>query len=195
MSSNTLLVPERIAIINEYHDPKSEGYCTKCGKELYKKYKSQLEGEIAKLSEKIKKKIWAVPVVSTHSPLNWDYNILGMVTGQTTTGTGVISEFTSSFTDLFGAQSGQYNKKIQAGENMCFAQLRKKTLDAGGNAVIATDIDYSEIGGEKGMIMVCMAGTAVNLQNADVLGENKSKRLKELGSVNERLRHLLRLKI
>lgn len=78
---------------------------------------------------------------------------------------------------------------------MCFAQLRKKTLDAGGNAVIATDIDYSEIGGEKGMIMVCMAGTAVNLQNADVLGENKSKRLKELGSVNERLRHLLRLKI
>ena len=76
---------------------------------------------------------------------------------------GVVSEFTSSFTDLFGVQSGRFNKKLKAGEDICFAQLRKQALDLGGNAVIATDIDYSEVGGGKGMLMVCMGGTAIKL--------------------------------
>jgi hypothetical protein len=35
----------------------------------------------------------------------------------------------------------------------------------GGNAVIATDIDYAEVGGVRAMLMVCMAGTAVRLNN------------------------------
>lgn len=73
---------------------------------------------------------------------------------------------------------------------MCFAQLRKQTLDIGGNAVIATDIDYSELGASKGMIMVCMAGTAIKLKNPNVLGEQKANQIDELVVVNDRLYHL-----
>ena len=195
MSSTKLLDRDKIYIINEYHDQKSDGYCNKCGMELYDKYASTLLEEKKKISSRLRRLISAIPVISTHSPLKWDYNILGMVTGQSTTGTGVISELTSSFTDLFGAQSGRHNKKLKFGENMCFAQLRKQTLDAGGNAVIATDIDYSELGARKGMIMVCMAGTAVKLKNTDVLGQQKAKHIDELFSLNDRLRHLGQLKI
>jgi uncharacterized protein YbjQ (UPF0145 family) len=118
-----------------------------------------------------------------------------MVTGQTATGTGVISEFTSSFTDLFGAQSGRHNMKLKSGEDMCFAQLRKRTLDKGGNAVIATDIDYSEIGSSRGMLMVCMAGTAVRLSNTDVLGSKRAQLINELAEHNSRLRKLMKFKI
>ena len=114
-----------------------------------------------------------------------------MVTGQSTTGTGVVSEFTSSFTDLFGAQSGRYNKKLKAGEEMCFAQLRKQAIDIGGNAVIATDIDYSEVGGDKGMLMVCMAGTAIKLRNLSVLGKERELKIGELNKFNDRLKILL----
>ena len=113
-----------------------------------------------------------------------------MVTGQSTTGTGVISEFTSSFTDFFGAQSGRYNQKLKAGENMCFSQLRLQALDLGGNAVIATDIDYSEIGGDKGMLMVCMAGTAIRLENVDILEKETSEIIEKLSYANNRLRDL-----
>jgi uncharacterized protein YbjQ (UPF0145 family) len=48
--------------------------------------------------------------------------------------------------------------------------LRKETLELGGNAVLATDIDYAEVGGDKGMLIVCMTGTAVLLKNPEVLG-------------------------
>ncbi len=166
-----------------------------CGKELYIECKGKLTEEKNSITNQLRKLIFSVPVISTHSPLNWDYDILDMVTGQSTTGTGVISEFTSSFTDLFGAQSGRHNKKLKAGENMCFAQLRKQALDKGGNAVIATDIDYSELGAMKGMIMVCMAGTAVRLKNLDVLGQAKAKRIEELVVLNERIRYLGGLKV
>lgn len=190
ISSVSLLSANKIAIINECHESTAEGYCTKCGKELYRTYQYQLSNEKNKLSTQLQSLISFIPVISAHTPLNWDYEILEMVTGQSTTGTGVISEFTSSFTDLFGAQSGRHNQKLKAGENMCFAQLRKQTLDIGGNAVIATDIDYSEIGAEKGMLMVCMAGTAIKLKNIEALGKEKADKIGLLIVANERFRHL-----
>mgnify|MGYP001331239116 CR=1 FL=1 len=65
-----------------------------------------------------------------------------------------------------------------------------KTLGLGGNAVIATDIDYSEVGGTKGMLMVCMAGTAVSLINTEILGPDKSNELKDIDKLVSRLRNL-----
>jgi hypothetical protein len=43
-------------------------------------------------------------------------------------------------------------------------------VELGGNAILATDIDYAEVGGGKGMLMVCMTGTAVLLENTAVMG-------------------------
>ncbi len=190
MSNSKLLSDNKTKIINEYHDKQTDSYCNKCGKDLYEKYKKQMQLEKKQLTEKIGNLISNIPVISTHSPLNWDYNILEMVTGQSTTGTGVISEFTSSFTDLIGAQSGRHNQKLKAGEDLCFTQLRKQALDKGGNAILATDIDYSELGAGKGMIMVCMAGTAIKLNNTSVLGSDKEQKINELVNLNDRLREL-----
>ncbi|AEV34141.1 hypothetical protein Oweho_3190 [Owenweeksia hongkongensis DSM 17368] len=193
MSSTKLLSPAKINLINEYHDSKADGYCTKCGKELYSTYKSKFDKELKSTSEELFKQMNAVPIISAHTPFKWDYTVIKLVTGQSTTGTGVISEFTSSFTDFFGAQSGRYNKKLKAGENICFAQLIKQTLDAGGNAIIATDIDYSELGSLKGMIMVCATGTAVKLNNTEILGEKKAERINKLYELNARVKILEKL--
>ena len=149
LSSVTLLNDDKIDIINEYSDDQFDAYCTKCGNELYSICSKLLIEEKQKLTLEIYDLMDSIPVISIHTPYNWEYEILEMVTGQSTTGTGVISEFTSSFTDLFGVQSKHYNQKLKYGENMCFAQLRKQTLDLGGNAVIGTDIDYSEVGGHE----------------------------------------------
>ncbi|TXD70978.1 heavy metal-binding domain-containing protein [Aequorivita lipolytica] len=178
------------AIINEYKEPKSDGYCSKCGKELYEKYSNQILFERRNIINELERLIILIPVISIHTPLNWDYEIIGMVTGQSTTGTGVITEFTSSFTDFFGAQSGRHNRKLKEGEDMCFIQLRKQALDLGANAVIATDIDYSEVGAGKGMLMVCMSGTAVKLNNIDVIGKGKGQLLQKLTEANDRFKFL-----
>lgn len=187
LSSVALLSQDKVQIINEYHEPKAAGYCNKCGTDLYSTYKTKLQVELDQLFHKVRKLIGAVPVVSTHSPLNWDYDVIGMVTGQSTTGTGVISELTSSFTDFFGTQSGRFNRKLKDGEDLCFAQLRKQALESGGNAVIAASVNHSEVGGGKGMLMVCMAGTAIRLKNASILGKDRAENIEELARLNDRM--------
>jgi uncharacterized protein YbjQ (UPF0145 family) len=122
--------------------------------------------------------------------LYWDYGVAGLVTAQSTTGTGVFSEFTSTFTDMFGAQSKVYNEKIRAGENMCQRILRMEALKLKGNAILAADIDYAEVGGAKGMLMVCMTGTAVILRNPEILGEKTVESFKALAEFKARLKHL-----
>lgn len=185
-----ILNDNKTRVINEYHSPKSDAYCNKCGNGLYDKYKAVAAKEKSDLSNRISELLVSVPVITISAPQKWDYDIIGMITGQSTTGTGVVSEFASSFTDLFGMQSGKFNKKLKTGEDYCFAQLKLQALNAGGNAVIATDIDYSEVGGDKGMLMVCMAGTAVKINNLEVLGSTKSTQINELISSNERIQHL-----
>lgn len=193
---NPLLSARKIAVINEFAvENKAQAYCGKCGSSLYARGKERALEEKKQQISLLEKHIASIPVVSAHNPLNWQYTILDMVTGQSTTGTGVLSEFTSSFTDLFGVQSGAFNSKLRQGENLCFSQLRKKALDLGGNAVIGTDIDYSEVGGIKGMLMVCMAGTAIKLNNPEVLGEERAAWLKTLIKIHARLQFINSMEI
>jgi len=188
--SNLILAPEKDAIINEYHDEQATHRCAKCGDALYAKHKEALIRERESLVVKIKKELPSIPIVSLQAPLHWDYSVRGLVTGQSTTGTGVFSEFTSAFTDLFGVQSRAYNQKLKAGEDICKSILRKEALEVGANAVLAVDIDYAEVGGQKGMLMVCMTGTAVLLKNPELLGDAVVRSFAVLNELKARLDHL-----
>ncbi|RYX84800.1 heavy metal-binding domain-containing protein [bacterium] len=107
-----------------------------------------------------------------------------MVTAQSVTGTGVISEISSSFSDFFGMQSNKLNSKLKNGENICRAELRIEAFRIGANAIIGTDIDYAEVGGDKGMLMVCMSGTAVKLNNPEIISDELSEKLQKLINVD-----------
>lgn len=133
-----------------------------------------------------------VPVISIHNPLNWDYTAIDLVTAQSTLGTGLITDISSGITDLFGVQSEKYNNKIQDGENLCKAALRSKALSLGANAVIAVDVDYTDMGGAKSMVCVCMTGTAVHLNNPEVFDANLNETISILKSVIARLEYLKR---
>lgn len=190
MFGNLILESVKTEIINLYELKHSPAHCQKCGTGLFEKALAKLKDEKDVLLKGIERVIGNVPVITTHSPMNWNYEVLGIVTGQSVSGTGVVAEFASSFSDLFGVQSNTLSGKLRGGENYCFNQIRKKALDLGGNAVIATDIDYSEVGSIKGMIMVCMAGTAVNLNNIEVLGEKRVDVIQKLVEANARAEYL-----
>lgn len=177
-------------VINLYSGKPPALYCTKCGNNELQTSRSKLGAEMTSLANKLNQLISYIPVITVDLPLNWNYSIVGMVTGQSTTGTGVISEFTSSFTDLFGAQSNRYNSKLKNGENLCLQQLRAQAIDMHANAVIGADVDYSEVGGDKGMLMVCMSGTAVVLKNTDVLPNGVGEKIEEARKCNERMAYL-----
>lgn len=169
-SSNRPFTAEAVEFINTFTDSKATGYCEKCGMPLLNKARYEAREQAQNLDATLHKHIHYIPLLSLQNPEGWLAKPLGLVTGQSVTGTGVFSEFASSWTDLFGAQSKAYNQKIAGGEKICQTQLRLKCLEMGGNAVLAVDIDYAEVGGDKGMLMVCMTGTAMMLENTEVMG-------------------------
>jgi len=166
-AGNFTLDDQTISLVNEVFDLKGETYCRNCRPGI-----ENLTQIINKLDVYIRYNIHSVPILTTHTPHLWDYQPIGVVTGQSVIGTGIVSEFKSSFTDFFGMSSGSFTAKIAQGETDCFLQMRMKTLKSGGNAIIATDIDYGELGSVKGMIMVCSAGTAINLKNTGLPSVN-----------------------
>jgi hypothetical protein len=72
--------------------------------------------------------------------------------------------------------------------------LRYQCALLGGNAIIATDIDYSEVGGGKGMLMVCMAGTAVNLIGIETIFEEREEQLAKVKILVKELQILLNIR-
>ena len=128
ISSNQLLPENKVALINDYKEGDRPAYCNKCGGPLVKKAIEKAGHELFSLSAYFQDNIQHVPLASIHAPLNWQYSVLGIVTGQSTLGTGLFTDFVSDFTDFSGEQSGTYNKKLAAGEQYCFAQLRMKAL-------------------------------------------------------------------
>jgi uncharacterized protein YbjQ (UPF0145 family) len=166
--------------IHAFTDSTAAGYCEKCGPAMLDKARTNARGARAGFQEIVQRNLPAIPILSLQAPASWQFRPITLVSGQSVTGTGVFSEFASSWTDLFGAQSNAYNQKIANGELLCRTQLRMKCIELGGNAVLATDIDYAEVGGDKGMLMVCMAGTAVHLEDTSVLGNETSSSLQKL---------------
>lgn len=133
--------------------------------------------EFSRIAARLQKQLDFIPITSIHSPLDWSYSVNGLVTAQSVIGTGLVSQIASSFTDLFGAQSGVYTGKLRSSEELCKAILRAETLRQGGNAIVAADLDYAEVGGSHAMLMVCMTGTAVYLRNTEILGEERQRGL------------------
>lgn len=170
-SGNFMLRDDTVRAIGLALDVEASARCQKCV-EPASDVNEALSRKISTLQNSVARKLPLIPVVSIHSPLGWDYKCLGVVTAQSTTGTGLWSDVTSAFTDLFGAQSKVYNSKIRDGEDLCLAALRMQALKLGGNAVIAVDIDYAEVGGQRAMLMVCMTGTAVHLSNAEMVSDD-----------------------
>ena len=183
----------QIKLINEFSEDKKEYYCTACGRELLEQASLQLNQEIIRIKDLLQSKIQHIPLLSAHTPYNWKYHAIGIVTGQTVTGTGAVSEFKSGFTDFFGGQSGSFNKKIAEGEKMAFAQLQAKAMKMGGNAVIAVDIDYADVGTGKGMLMVCATGTAVKVDNTDVFQPHIQEYLIGIDTEGVRLDYLQKM--
>ena len=156
--------------INVFTINKSSAFCTRCSSILLRAAWQSRALLKQKVTDDITADLPSIPVVTAQHPDKWEYTVLRLVTAQSVTGDGALTEFLSSFSEIFGTRSTRMANKLKNGENICISQLRMEAFRAGGNAVIACDIDFAQVGDHlKGLLMVCMAGTAVKLNNLDVL--------------------------
>lgn len=89
------------------------------------------------------------------------YENLGLLTVYMSMGTGLVTEFLSQFTDLVGAESKTYNKKLSFATDICIARLVDDAIDLEADAVIGIQTTFTELTAGQGQILVCMIGTAV----------------------------------
>ncbi len=194
VNENEIFPEDAVELINKYTGGTATGYCIKCSKSKYLDSMEKLTKEKGGWESYFKKKIMIIPTLTLPSPLNWDYDSLGIVSGQITIGMGLMGDLSSTFANLTGGQSSDYNQKILTGEMTCLNQIRLRALQLGGNAVIGVDINYSTAGGTKELLMVTAVGTAIKLKNLDVLGANNKTELEELTKKSEGFVPLLKYK-
>lgn len=88
----------------------------------------------------------------------------GIVFGEVIAGVNVIKDFAAGISNFFGGRSTTYESELIAARDQAMAELEKRALSMGADAVVGVDIDYEVLGSDNGMLMVTISGTAVRLQ-------------------------------
>lgn len=90
---------------------------------------------------------------------------VGVISGETVIGTGLLSEFTASFDDAFGMESNSFASKMRKVKENALTKLKMQSAFVGGNAVIGVDFDYLTF--SNNMIGVSANGTAVVIEKIE----------------------------
>ena len=186
--SADLLLQSKVDFINKHLNQNQPAYCTSCSKSLLNKIAQDFRQQKSDIENRLQQIIHYIPVISSPAPIKWDYEVIGMVTAQTTSGSGFVTELTRGFNDFFGTSSNATNQKIARATNLCKEDLRVQCVRQGGNAVISTDIDFNEISSENAnMLMVCMAGTAIRVTDMTNFSIKSKDTIVEIIELTEKL--------
>ena len=86
---------------------------------------------------------------------------IDIVTAECVFGMNMFRDMFASVRDIFGGRSAASQKVLRDARHTCLTEIRREALMVGANAVIAVDLDYSEISGDgKSMLLVVTTGTA-----------------------------------
>lgn len=92
---------------------------------------------------------------------------IDIVSAECVFGMNVLKDMFSSFRDFFGGRNKSSQDALREARVACLNELRREAESMGANAVIAVDLDYSEIsGGGKSMLFLVATGTAVKVAKA-----------------------------
>lgn len=102
-------------------------------------------------------------IVTTETTLS-GYEIeerIDIITSECVFGMNIFKDMFAGIRDIFGGRSSASQKVLRDARRTCLTELRREALIVGADAVIAVDLDYSEISGDgKSMLLVVTSGTA-----------------------------------
>ena len=85
----------------------------------------------------------------------------GVVFGEVITGINVFKDLGAGLRNIFGGRSAGYEEELAEARTNALNELAQRAEAAGANAVVGVDVDYEVLGGDNGMLMVSVSGTAV----------------------------------
>jgi len=154
--------------------------CSKCGKTInllamvggqcedcYFDRKPKAEASTAKHAERSAMQSKAAGILLTTETAAADLIIaerLGIVTAECVFGMHMFRDIFAIGRDIFGGRSDAIQNTLKDARKTALDELRIEAAHLGADAVIAVDLDYSEIsGGGKSMLFLVATGTAVRL--------------------------------
>ena len=87
----------------------------------------------------------------------------GVVTGEAIIGANMFRDWLASIRNVVGGRSGAYENALAGAREDAMEDMQAQAKKLGANAIVGIDIDYEVLGQDNGMLMVCVAGTAVVL--------------------------------
>lgn len=90
----------------------------------------------------------------------------GIVAGEVVLGINVFKDIAGVFRNITGGRSASYENETIRGREAAIAEMSSRAEALGANAIIGVDISYQALGGDNGMVMVSVMGTAVTLEPA-----------------------------
>ena len=88
---------------------------------------------------------------------------LGVVTGEAVMGANIFRDMFAGLRDIVGGRSGSYEKELRRARQIAMDEMAETARELGADAVVGVDLDYEVLGGQNGMLMVSISGTAVKL--------------------------------
>lgn len=88
----------------------------------------------------------------------------GLVSGEAILGANIFKDFFAGIRDIVGGRSSAYERELRKAKDIALEEMKEQAINIGGNAVIATDLDYETLG-QGSMLMVTASGTAVTLED------------------------------
>lgn len=86
----------------------------------------------------------------------------GIVSGESVLGTGFLSSWDASVSDMLGAESASFIDKLKEAREYAKRRAVESCLKAGGNALIGVDVEYTMF--SSNMIGVILTGTCVTVE-------------------------------
>jgi uncharacterized protein YbjQ (UPF0145 family) len=106
-------------------------------------------------------------IVTTETTLS-GYEIeerIEVITAECVFGMNIFRDMFAGLRDIFGGRSSASQKVLRDARRTSMTELRREALISGANAVVAVDLDYSEISGDgKSMLLVVASGTACRVR-------------------------------
>lgn len=182
----------KVQIVNFIHSTSHEELCEKCGADIVGSTLHKLEAERESCMGYIKANIVDFPMMTiSQVPPGAKCRIKAMVTANATVGTGMFSELSQGFSDMFGMTNTTSGMalKVNSGEATVRAIIANKAIAMGANCVIGVDIDYGVT--NNNAATVNMQGTAVSISNlSEILDDVEFAKAEKIATAYSRIKEL-----
>ena len=133
-------------------------------------------------------------ITTTDSVDNYEVEAyLGVVNANFVAGTGFVTDFFASVSDVLGGMSGSYGSEMDRLYERAKWVIAAEAKEKQANAILGYRVDFDEISGKgKSMFMISVTGTAVRLVKKEK--EDKQAKIGYRDEIYERLYNLYKFK-